>query len=117
MVSLVSKALLVVVVLFGLACVRRIDRELVDAATEGDAARVETLLEGGADIEAHANDGWTALAVASREGHLKTVELLLFRGAQVNAREGGGHTPLFWAERYNRSEVASVLRRAGGESE
>jgi ankyrin repeat protein len=99
------------------SCAAALDRDLVSAAAQGDAMQVKSLLDRGANIEAHARDDWTPLTVAAREGHLKTVELLLERGADVNAREGGGHTALFWADKYDRTEVAVLLRSKGGKLE
>jgi ankyrin repeat protein len=93
------------------------DGKLVDAAAEGDSATVQKLLDGGANIDAHARDDWTPLTTAAREGKLDVVKLLLARGANVSAKEGGGHTALFWARKYQHHEVEQALIAAGGKSE
>jgi ankyrin repeat protein len=90
------------------------DGRLVDAAAEGDAATVQKLLDGGANVDAHARDDWTPLTSAAREGKLDVVKLLLKRGANVNAKEGGGHTAVFWAKKYQHHDVEQALIDAGG---
>ena len=107
----------IVLVLTVGACERQIDKDLVSAAANGDTSKVESLLAEGANIEAHANDDWTALTIAAERGRVDTVRFLLEKGARVNAKEGGGHTPLFWAERNNHKEVAELLKSAGGINE
>ena len=99
------------------ACERQVDKNLVSAAADGGTAKVEALLVNGANIEARANDDWTALTIASERGRVDTVRLLLEKGAKVNAKEGGGHTPLFWAEFHHRKEVAELLKSVGGTNE
>ena len=86
---------------------------LVDAAADGDTAKVQELLSSGVDINGHARDDWTPLTVAAREGHVSVVRLLLKNGADVNEREGGGHTALFWAEKYGHTDVSALLKAAG----
>ena len=49
------------------------------ASANGHAAVVETLLSRGAEIEARADDGWTALMAASFMGQAAVVETLLSR--------------------------------------
>jgi ankyrin repeat protein len=78
---------------------RKLDGKLIDAAVNGDITGVQTFLDQGARIDAHARDDGTPLTVAAREGKLDVVKLLLRRGASVNTKEGGGHTALFWARR------------------
>ncbi len=103
------------IVLLGVACGRQaLDRELIDAAVRGDANGVRSLLDRGANIDAHARDDWTPLTVAAREGRLDVVKVLIKRGADVNETEGGGHTALFWAKKYQRLDVEQLLVAAGG---
>lgn len=105
------------VVSLAMACQGSLSQELIDAAAEGNAKRVEELLNKGANIEVHARDDWTPLTIAAREGHYETVKLLLDRGAKVNAKEGGGHTPLFWAKKYSHQKVIELLKEVGGKEE
>ena len=56
------------------------------AAISGDVAKVKKLLEGGADVEARAANGWTALYTAAWERHRAVVTVLLAAGAETEAR-------------------------------
>ncbi len=49
---------------------------LIDAAEKGQIERVKALLEAGADVNAKANDGRTALMWAEDSGHNEIVEIL-----------------------------------------
>ena len=44
---------------------------------------VKLLLEAGANVNATAEDGWTALMLAARNGHVEIVNLLLEAGAKI----------------------------------
>ena len=57
---------------------------LFEAARRGDAARVATLLDAGADVNARARYDMTALAFAADKGHLDVVRLLVERGAALD---------------------------------
>lgn len=99
------------------SCSREIDRQLVDAAAEGDSIKVARLISEGADIEAHEQDDWTPLTVAAREGHLDVVKILIKNGVKVNAKEGGGHTALFWAAKYKHQDIVNLLISENGINE
>jgi ankyrin repeat protein len=58
---------------------------LIYAANHG-YEMVEALLTKGADVNAKANNGSTALMAAAQTGHIEIVEALLARGADVNAK-------------------------------
>jgi ankyrin repeat protein len=65
--------------------------DFCNAAARGDLAAVTSLLAGGADVNstaynAKADNGQTALMLASANGHTKIVQLLLAKGAAVNAK-------------------------------
>jgi uncharacterized protein len=97
------------------SCANQMESDLVSAAARGDTENVKLLLAGGANIEAHANDDWTALTSASEKGHLETVKTLLDSGAKVNGQEGGGNTALFWAAFHGHSDIVEVLLAAGAD--
>jgi hypothetical protein len=63
------------------------NEDLWEASRAGDAARVQKALEGGADVNARARYGMTALAFAADKGHEAVVRLLVERGADVNAQD------------------------------
>ena len=68
----------------------RIDADLAQAAQRGDSARVRTLLNKGAKVDARdPQTTWTPLMWAARGGHVATIRVLIGRGAQVNARSLG----------------------------
>jgi hypothetical protein len=75
------------------------DMELMVAVSAGDAARVKSLIEAGADVELRDNGGWTPLISAARRGHVQVVEVLLEHGANPNVSESDNMamTPLTWA--------------------
>jgi outer membrane protein assembly factor BamB len=60
---------------------------LWDAARAGDTARVAALLDKGADVNAKARYGATALFFAADKGRLETVKLLVARGAEINIED------------------------------
>lgn len=60
------------------------DSELINAATYGDAAYVQELLDKGADVGASNN---SPLQLAAANGHADTVKILLQKGAKRNEPE------------------------------
>jgi cytohesin len=75
-------------------------------------ARVERLLDAGADPEIRGSDGNAALHVAVRSGDTAVVEALLRHGANPNARGHRGASPLHFAET---PEMADLLLAHGAE--
>lgn len=57
-------------------------KDLFDAASRGDVPRVRALLAAGADVNAAAPNGSTALMVASVKGHEEVVKLLKAAGGR-----------------------------------
>ena len=70
---------------------------------------METLLAGGAEVDAADATGWTPLHLAARWGRARAARALLAAGANVNAKTAIGHTPLDWAS-------AGVGGGGGGEA-
>lgn len=64
-----------------------IHEELWEAARAGDVARVTRALERGADVNAKARYGVTALTFAASQGRADVVKLLLDKGADPNAQD------------------------------
>jgi ankyrin repeat protein len=53
----------------------------MNAAFTGNVDMVKMLLEAGAEVNAKADNGWTALILAKRNGHAEIVRLLIEAGA------------------------------------
>jgi hypothetical protein len=64
--------------------------ELLAAAGKGDVARIQTLLQHGADIECADRNGRTPLMLAAQRGHTAAVKALLAAGAKPDARDRAG---------------------------
>jgi uncharacterized protein len=81
---------------------------LTDAAKRGDKDALRVLLQGGANVNATAGDGTTALHWASYRDDIAAADLLIRAGANVNAANDLGATPL-WTASQNGSEA--MVRR------
>ncbi|MBQ9578336.1 MAG: ankyrin repeat domain-containing protein [Ottowia sp.] len=81
---------------------------LAIAAQLGDANRVRTLIEHGANVNAANSLGLTALMMAAFGGHADIVEMLLDSGANVNASDIREKTALgiaLWRKHLNIAEI------------
>jgi ankyrin repeat protein len=83
------------------------------AASRGNVAIVQLLLDRGAGLIKEGYDRHSLLAEAARYGHTDVVKLLIDRGANVHAVGRDGLTPLAWAMCEHRNEVVRLLRAAG----
>jgi len=63
--------------------------------TDDNGEQLKELLPQVSSVDVIANDGWTALTVASRNGDIEIVSFLLDNGSEVNASEGSGHSAIF----------------------
>jgi ankyrin repeat protein len=90
-----------------------LDEELLDAAWDGDTARVKELLRKGANVNAKSAGGSTPLHYAAFWGYVDVAKLLLDHGADVNARDDRGWTPLHFAAAEGRAGVARLLLERG----
>lgn len=90
------------------------DQGLLSASARGDLTEVTALLKAGANVNAKAVEGLTALMVASNSGHAAIVKLLLANGSDVNAATTPrGYTPLMFATENGNLEVMRALINAG----
>ena len=109
------------VVAFGLAAVLGAaglptDEPLIDAARNGDAEAVRSLLAEGADANTAQGDGMTALHWAAERGHAAVADMLLAAGAAVEAKTRlGSYTPLHLASRSGYGSITSALLDAGAD--
>ena len=75
---------------------------------------IRYLLAKGADKDALAPNGYTALMLAARSGHTDVARVLLQEDADINVRSPDGLTALKIARLRKNSEVADLVTRAGG---
>jgi ankyrin repeat protein len=73
------------------------------------------LLEHGANINAMAKDGSTALLIASLFGQVDAIRVLVARGACIDLPDSSGKTPLMVASENKHSQVVNVLLDAGAD--
>lgn len=86
---------------------------LVDAAKLGDANTVQTLVNGGATVDAADWRGYTPLFWAAASGRLDIVTTLLNRGASATRKATDGTTALMLAAAGGHLEVARALVARG----
>ncbi len=88
---------------------------IAEAAQAGDAAKVRELAAHGADVNAPAADGSTALLWAVYNSDLDTVKALLAARAKVDVANGYGVTPLLQASRNGDAASIEALLAAGAD--
>jgi ankyrin repeat protein len=88
---------------------------LMWAASEGNAAAIETMVEYNADIKTKTKTGFTALLFAVRNGHIDAVKALLSHGANVNDVTSDGTNALNMAVVNAYFDIASVLIDRGAD--
>lgn len=93
----------------------KVDRNLFNAAKNGDLEAVKLLLDRGTDPNLQDRRGWTSLILASQNGHLTVVKELLNRKADPNIRNRNGDTALMLAVDVNNLEVAEELLNRGAD--
>lgn len=79
---------------------------LMLAAREGHVELSRVLVGAGADVNAAAGDGKTALAMAIFNGNYEVASFLVDNKADVNAADAQRFTPLFWAVDRRNMETA-----------
>ena len=96
---------------------RDVGAELIDAASWGNStAKVEALIDEGADPNARDTSGLTPLLVAALNGRTKNVRVLVASGADVEA-EGASMRPLAAAASRGWAETVQALIDAGADLE
>jgi len=87
------------------------------AATKGNVAIIQALVDAGADIEGRITTGWTPLAAAILEGHETAVDYLVQSGANIDKALCGQwkNTPLHVAASAKQpsKNICEILLRSG----
>lgn len=86
---------------------------LLEVAEAGDSAAAIAMVDGKADVNAHQDDGTTALHWAAYHDDLPLIRRLLKAGAKVNVANDYGSTPLAEGAERADPEVLRVLLEAG----
>jgi Raf kinase inhibitor-like YbhB/YbcL family protein len=89
---------------------------LSDAVLYGDARAAQSLIAGGADVNAMDDTGMTPLMVAASEGRTAIARMLIAAGANVNASSQDGSDALMRAASANRVEVMKLLLASGADA-
>jgi hypothetical protein len=95
----------------------RLQRALHASASNGDATRMQALLNGPPrqfiDVNGPDEEGTAPLLYASCFGHTAAVKALLEAGAVVDQQDVQQWTPLMWATTNRHMEIAQLLLYAG----
>jgi ankyrin repeat protein len=78
-------------------------------AGQGDVAKVQDLIEAGADVDQQDADGASPLHWAADRGAADVAQCLLDRGADVSVRDASGMTALHYAACSGQREVRSTV--------
>jgi hypothetical protein len=90
-------------------------QEWMRAAGAGDAERLKSLLDAGADVNAALEGGDTALIRATSKGHLHVVRMLLAAGADPNAEREDGMGALTLAVFFGYADIVRALLAGGAD--
>ena len=89
---------------------------LTDAVLYGDTKAVQSLIAGGADVNAMDETGMTPLMVAASEGRTAIARMLIAAGASVKASSKDGSDALMRAASANRVDVMKLLIAGGADA-
>jgi uncharacterized protein len=96
------------------ACLERVScgkTPLMWAAWHGKKQVAQLLTQQKASLEAHDENGCTALMLAAKENELECLEVLLIAGANIFARNKTGYTIRRYAQRDKNADVIALLNR------
>jgi ankyrin repeat protein len=97
------------------ACAAVSGSPVAAAAQANDVAQVRQLIKSGADVNAPAADGTTALLYAAFDSNIDLLKTLLSAGADPNVANHFGVTPLLQASRYGDEAAMEVLLKGGAD--
>lgn len=87
--------------------------DLIEAAEQGDIAKVDQLLSINPAADHRDACQWTPLMKAALNGHSQVVERLLAKGAGSDLMDKGGYTALMLAASNNHVQIVEMLAAAG----
>ncbi|MDR3348223.1 MAG: ankyrin repeat domain-containing protein [Acidaminococcales bacterium] len=97
---------------------KQLDGEFFYAVSQGDTAKVETMLAQGADPNAHSGvSGFSALMAACLFSDDALARILVKAGADVNQRTLQGESALYYAIVRNNTEMALMLLENGAQTQ
>ena len=99
--------------LLSYSSLKNADVSLRAAVLIGDLAKVKSLIEEGADINAKDASGNTPLYYAIQQRNEDIAELLIAKGADVNAKNKSGQTALDIAIDQDHTGIVELLRKHG----
>ena len=89
-------------------------QSLIQAARDGDLAKIKSALAAGVDVDSATEYGATALFFACDRGYLEVVESLLKNGADPNIKDTFYKaTPITWAQSKGHKEIIVRLLKNG----
>lgn len=94
-----------------------LDKQLIQAATKNNPARINALIAAGASIEAKDTAGWAPLFLAAWSGSADSARALIAAGAKIDSRDDDGWTPLHLASSLGHADCAGALIAAGSDVE
>ena len=83
------------------------DKKILEAASDGDANKVERLISLGTNVNVRDRWGWTAMSMAAYGGHVEVARVLISHKAQLDNVDVDQETPLILAR--NRGHRALVM--------
>ncbi len=86
---------------------------LIDAAGAGDIAKVQNLLQQGADVNEKNKNGFSPLILACLFGKSDVAKVLLDKGANVNIQDDGGMAPIILAAGNGNVPLMKILLAKG----
>jgi ankyrin repeat protein len=90
-----------------------LERELQQAAFDGNADAVQQLVASGTRVDAADSEGHTALMWSAFNGHTPVVRYLLDKGANLQAKDKFDRTPLMYACTGPNDETVKLLLSKG----
>jgi uncharacterized protein len=89
---------------------------VLDAVAQKDRAALRSLLKSGADVNAAAGDGLTAIHQVAMDGDVESAQLLIYAGANLKATTRlGGYTPLLFASKNGDAAMIETLLKGGAD--